>query len=216
MMQSGIAASLMLAIALTFAGCATAYTYGGIQYQSRAAAEDAQRTEIQTILAGVEPRTSRIPGRAVVIVPDSASFRHRGFTAAQNSGPYGEEQFDYVTRSALTNFRSAYETLEKARLFDSVEYVETAEIARPNRNDYDHFIWFKLVDAETAGWLYYTPTIPDPVPAQFDTTVPKGIERANAWLKRVADVASSHTSRASSPSRIAPGSAPPAIVRTLN
>lgn len=212
MMRAGIVAGFVLAMAFGVSGCVTAYTYGGAQYQSRAAAEGAQRSELQAALAGVAPGSTRIPGRAVVIVPDYSSFRHRGFTAAQNAAGYGEEQFDYVTRSTLMNLRFAYDALERAQLFDSVAFEETSEVALPIRNNYEHLIWFKLVDAETAGWLYYTSTMPEPVPAQFDTTIPRGTARANAWLKMLAEVASKHVARRGSP----PAPPQPAVIRTLN
>lgn len=215
MVRRGFVAGVMLAVATALAGCVTVYTYGGIQYQSRPAAEEAQRTEVQAMVASVLRRDTPLPGRAAVIVPDYTSFRQRGFTTAQKAGPYGEEQFDYVTRSALTNFRSVYEILDRARLFESVQYIETPDTARHTGSDYDHVIWFKLVDAETAGWLYFTSAMPEPALVQFDTTVQKGVERANAWLRRITELASDHV-KASSPSRRTPGSAQPGIVRTLN
>jgi hypothetical protein len=111
-------------------------------------------TRTKQQIAAVPAATDRIPGRALVVLPDEDRIRPfiltvMGQAAASPPAVY------FTLNAELIALRGDADGLRQSGLFDSVDVVERNDTEDPGFDGYDYLIWFKVTTSgpnHTGQW----------------------------------------------------------------
>ncbi len=171
---------LNLALIAFAAGCAsTKYHYNNQKFSSADQALAKQKSDIDAILAAVQPTTTPVHGKALVALPSRDEIRKHHIRLSGNLSALRSDALDYVCVATEAEQEMLCTAIQKRAVFDQVTVVRVNEpvAAAIGENDY-------LLCRDIDGWfLKGRESAPEKVP--MAASVSPGLPWTRAFLDSV-------------------------------
>ncbi|MBV8650073.1 MAG: trypsin-like peptidase domain-containing protein [Alphaproteobacteria bacterium] len=155
---------------------------------ARALKQTEAGTKVQ--VAAVPAAADRIPGRALVVLPDADRIRPFVLTAIGQAASSPQAVY-YAVHAELISLRADADGLRQSGLFNEVNVVERNDTEDPDFDGYDYLIWFQVGTSgpnHTGRWYgrWQVRRAPDRTaePAAVDAGVPAR-DRIASWVRAV-------------------------------
>ena len=184
-------------IAITFFwGCSRAmYLYKDDTYGSSEAALQAQRDDINQMIAEIKPTNNPLGAKALVVLPSKKLIERKALKITDSgllvvdfpppgSGAYGSARHDIMEHSITAtefNFDAKTEMLKRRKIFDEISVTKSDQPETVTSSDYNIVIYLKLMAPDQMQWYIRTSLTDKPFPIYSDQSL-RGVQQNLSWL----------------------------------
>jgi hypothetical protein len=171
--------ALVIAI-ISLCGCQSIYKYKSAQYTSSEAALQAQRDDINEMIAEIKPTNNPLGGKALVVLPSRKLIESK-VVKIFTSSPRREWVEYFVMTIELDNDAKA-EVLKRRKIFEEVAVTKSDQPETVMSSDYKIIVYLKLIAYDQMQWYLRTSFADRSFPIYSDNSFPAGMQRTFSWL----------------------------------
>jgi hypothetical protein len=187
-------------------GCSATYRHGSQSFSTPQEALAAQQAEADANLPLIKVHDVGFNEPAIVYIPTKAHVLAHGVVTQGNAAASGIA--DYTATHGHQNLNYVPLSIDRSRIFSSVETRQIDGFDQPPAPPGTHVVWMQLIDPNTGGWKYFNATMGTPVEIISNATGPAGADRVNAWIDALVTTVERNGGRLST--RTGAGAAPAA------
>lgn len=168
---------LVVLFTLSLSGCASAYRYNNVTYQTSNEALQAARADFSKAVNNVKVRSTNLGDGLRVVTPDNNLIEKNGVVVSGNAQ---RAQIEYIRDILMSNFASMVEGIRRSGLFRHVEHSFVSSTFNQEIGDHDALLVLHTPAPQQFQWfLYMGANGANKTQINFDASAPTDLQLAS-------------------------------------
>lgn len=175
-------------------GCISQSVYGykGAQYASSEAALQAQRDDINQMIAEIKPTNNPLSGKALVVLPSRRLIESKAIKLL--TGSLSRHWIEHLLTAVELENDARAEALKRRKIFEEIAVTKSDQPETVTSPNYNFIIYLKLMSPDQMQWYLKTSSTNKSFPIYSDQSLP-GMQQIFFWLDYIEKTAAEQLQR---------------------